>query len=354
VVTETVAPVGLAIVGMGWAGTRQAEAAFELARGIEVVAIVDNDPEFLADRSTVLGIPKTYPRLADALEDPRVEAVSICTPHVLHMEQAITSARAGRHVLVEKPMAMTVADATKMIEAADDSGVVLYVAESECYTPFAERMREIARSGDPIGELTFATMVAGYREPDPRYPGRRSWLTTPGSGGTGTWFLQGIHAVAVFRYVLGEVATIHVREHRTASFRRPDLEATMAAFLILESGLAAHFIHTTETNIPERLRGLQLYGDGGVVVGGRFGGYDQYLTADDQNAAATHHDYPDLGLSEYALELEAFARSVRGIETGPTDGRSERRSLAIIEAGVESVRSGRPVDLLERFPELAT
>ncbi len=345
------------MVGMGWAGTRQVEAAVELGRDVEIVAIVDSDPEYLADRSAVLGIPQTYPTLANALEDPRVEAISICTPHGLHMDQAIAAARAGRHVLVEKPMAMTVVDATRMIRAAEESDVVLFVAESECYMPFAVRMREIVRSGDPIGQITFATMFSGYRQPDPRYPGRRGWLTEPGAGGTGTWFLQGIHAVAALRYVLGEVASVHVHEHRTSSFRRPDLEATMAVFIVLESGLAVHFVHTTETNIPQRMNGLQLYGEGGAVIGGRYGGYDLYLTPGDPQAPqapSTHHEYPDPGLSEYALELAAFARAVRGIEPGSTDGRSERRSLAIIEAGLESARTGRPVDLVERFPELTT
>ncbi len=346
-------PLRLAVIGMGWAGSRQTEAAIELGRDVEVVAVVDNDPAFLAERAIALGVSRAYLNLEAALEDDDVEAVSICTPHALHADQAIAAAQAGRHILVEKPIAMTVADATRMIEAADAAGVVLYVAESECYMPFAVRMREIVQTGDPIGELTFASLISGYRETDPRYPGRREWLTRPELGGTGTWYLQGVHAVAALRYVLGEVASVHVREHRTTTFQRPDLEATMTAFLVLENGLTAHFAQTTETNIPERLRGFQLYGEAGVVIGGRYGGYDQYLTTEDQDAPGTHHAYPDLGFSEYALELEAFARTVRGDEVGPTDGRAERRSLAILEAGAESARTGRPVDLLDRFPELA-
>jgi UDP-N-acetyl-2-amino-2-deoxyglucuronate dehydrogenase len=351
--TERRDPVRIAVVGMGWAGSRQTEAAAELGRDVEVVALVDNDPAFLAERAVALGVSRTYSTLEAALEDPDVEAVSICTPHALHPDQAIAAARAGRHILVEKPMAMTVPDATRMIEAADTAGVVLYVAESECYMPFAVQMREIVQSGEPIGEITFASLISGYRATDPRYPGRREWLTLPELGGTGTWYLQGIHAVAALRFVLGEVASVHVHEHRTTTFQRPDLEATMTAFLVLESGLTAYFVQTTETNIPERLRGFHLYGEGGVVIGGRHGGYDQYLTTNDQDAAGTHHAYPDLGFSEYALELEAFARTVRGDEVGPTDGRAERRSLAILEAGIESARIGRPVDLLARFPELA-
>jgi predicted dehydrogenase len=346
-------PVRLAVVGVGWAGTRQTEAAAELGRDVAVVALVDNDPDFLAERSNALSVPRTYPTLDAALADDEVEAVSICTPHRLHVEQAIAAAQAGRHVLVEKPMAMTVAEATRMIDAADAAGVVLYVAESECYMPYALHLRELVRTREPIGELTFASLISGYRATDPRYPGRREWLTLPELGGTGTWYLQGIHAVAALRFVLGEVVSVHAREHRTPTYQRPDLEATISAFLELESGLTAWLTQTTETNVPRLLRGFQLYGERGVVVGGRHGGYDLYLTEDDQDTSATHHPYADPGLSEYALELADFARAVRGNGMGPTDGRAERRSLAILEAGVESARTGQPIRLVERFPELA-
>jgi predicted dehydrogenase len=345
------APLRLAMVGMGWAGTRQVEAAAELGRDVEVVALVDNDPVFLAERSAALGVERTYATLEAALGDDQVAAVSICTPHALHADQAIAAARAGRHVLVEKPMAMTVADATRMIEAANDAGVVLYVAESECYMPWARVLRGIVQSGEPIGALTFAHLVSGYRAPDPRYPGRRGWLTVPEQGGTGTWYLQGIHAVAALRYVLGEVAVVAAREHRTPSFQRPELEATISASLVLDGGLAVSYTQTTETNIPGHLRGFQLYGERGVVLGSRLAGYELYLTEQDAERPGEHHDYP-VGLSEYALELEAFARTIRTGEPGPTDGRSERRSLAVLEAGVESIRTGSPVVLAERFGEL--
>jgi predicted dehydrogenase len=340
---------------MGWAGSRQVEAARELGRGVEIVAIVDPDQEFLAERSMTLGVSRTYTTLEEALLDPSVEAVSICTPHGLHADQAIVACDAGRHVLVEKPMAMTVSDAHRMVQAAEQANVVMYVAESECYMPFALTMRAIVESREPIGEVTFGGLLSGYREIDPRYPGRREWLTLPELGGTGTWYLQGIHAIAALRFVLGEVASVNVREHRTGTFTRPDLEATMSAFLEMESGISAWFTQTTETNIPTRLRGFQLYGERGVVVGGRHGGYDLYLTEDDQDAALVHQPYPgEDGLSEYALELDAFADTVRGRAVGPTTGRAELWSMAVLEAGLESARARRPIILRDHFPELSS
>jgi len=351
---DAIRPVRIAMVGMGWAGTRQTEAAAELDGEVEVVALVDNDPDFLAERSRALGVERTYGTLEEALRDEEVEAVSLCTPHRLHAPQAHLAIASGRHVLVEKPMAMTVAESHGMVQAAEAAGVTLYVAESECYMPYALTLREIVQSGEPIGQVTFGGLISGYRQTDPRYPGRREWLTLPELGGTGTWFLQGVHAIAALRYVLGEVVSVHVREHRTGTFGRTDLEATMSAFLELENGLGVWFTQTTETNIPMRLRGFQLYGERGVVVSGRLDtGYDLYLTEDDQDAAPVHVPFPEGGLSEYALELRAFAETVRGVALGPTSGRAELGTMAVLEAGVESARTGTPVVLRERFPELA-
>jgi predicted dehydrogenase len=347
-------PLRLAIVGAGWAGSRQADAATELGRDIEIVALVDSDREFLAERAAALRIRRTYDSLDQVLGVDEIDAVSICTPHSLHAEMAIASAGAGKHVLVEKPMAMTVIEAQRMADAADAAGVVLFVAESEVYRPYVRHLRNLVEQRT-IGELTFAALVSGYRAPSPAYPGRRAWLTRPEEGGTGSWFLQGVHALSALRHVLGEVATVFVREHRTASWERPDLEATMSALLVLESGLDVWFVQTTETQVPRAIRGFQLYGERGVIIGGS-DGYEHYRTGDAADGDSPvgqveRHTYPDPGLSAYALELESFARAVRGEPGGPTSGRSEIRTIAILEAGLESAKTGGPVDLRARFPD---
>jgi predicted dehydrogenase len=284
------------------------------------------------------------------LGDPDIDAVSICTPHRLHASMAIAAARAGKHVLVEKPMATNVSDATAMLDAAETAGVHLFVAENQVYEPMPQLLAKFVRTGEHIGEVTFAALVAGYRAPDPRYPGRREWLTRPELGGTGTWMLQGIHTVAQLRYVLGEVATVYIRDHRTLSFSRPDLEATMSGVVELESGVVVWLVQTTETALPSRLRGFQIHGDRGSVIA-HYEGYE--IHRPDLDGGRASCAYPAQPLSSYALELRAFADQVRGRGVGPTTGDSERRTLAVIEAGLESARTGAPIALRSRYPELA-
>jgi len=255
----------IAILGVGWAGARHVEAVRELGRKLTVHCLVDNDPHHLNTEAEQLGIPKTYTDFHDALADPDVDAVSICLPHNLHCPVAIAAAEAGKHVLCEKPIALTMADATRMIDAADAHGVKLYVAENVCYQPMTKFLREIVRSGKFVGELTFASLARGFQAQKYGYPGRRAWLSTPQLGGTGTWMLQGIHTMAQLRFIFGEVETVYMREHHASSFERTDLEGTMSGLLTLASGVNVSVVQTAETRLHGNLKGYRLHGDKGTI-----------------------------------------------------------------------------------------
>ncbi len=120
----------IAIVGVGWAGARHVEAVREPGRPIEVAALVDSDARHLEETAVRFGIGQTYASLEPTLMDEGIDAIDIATPHSLHLEMAVAAAKAGKHVLVEKPMALNVPDATAMISAADANGVKLFVAEN--------------------------------------------------------------------------------------------------------------------------------------------------------------------------------------------------------------------------------
>lgn len=338
------AALRVAIVGVGWAGTRHVEAIGELGRGLVVECLVDADAAFLAERSAHLGIAKTYAAYADALADRSVDAVSICTPHPLHAPQAIAAAEAGKHVLVEKPMAMDVAEATRMIDAAAANGVKLYVAENATYAPMAQRLRQIVRDGEYIGQLVSASVTAGFRAPSYGYPGRRAWLAKPELGGKGTWTLHGIHTVAQMRYVLGEVRSIYALEHKGRAYQRRDVEGTTSCLLTLESGVHVGLVQTPEVKLYGDLGGYVLHGDRGSIRA-----TEAHFSVFNDARDGEEMRYPEEALSSYALEMAAFVDCVeRGVE-GPTSGRMERRSLAVVEAGYESAVRGVPVDLRSRF-----
>ncbi|MBV7332716.1 Gfo/Idh/MocA family oxidoreductase [Chloroflexi bacterium TSY] len=340
----------IAIIGIGWAGKRHVEAIKELDAKMTVAALIDNDAEHLAAAATEWGISTNHVDYTDALSDPTIDAVSICTPHPLHCPMALAAAEAGKHILVEKPMALTVADATRMIEAANAHGIKLYVAENASYTPMTHFLRDVIQRGEPIGQLTSASVQAGFRAPNFGYPGRRAWLTTLDAGGTGTWMLHGIHTVAQMRTIFGEFATVYMQEHKTDSFERTDLEGTMNGLLTLESGVAVSILQTSESKLYGDLGGYTLHGEKGSIHASKHG--YRLFNAETGDAGSEIQPYPPAALSDYALEMNAFADYVNNIAVGPTTGMSERRSLAIVQAGYESAASGRAIHLAERFGNL--
>ena len=341
----------MAILGVGWAGQRQIHAVRELNRKVTIECAVDNDPAFLEDQARTLGIDKTYTDYRHALNDPDVDAVSICLPHDLHHTVATDAAAAGKHILCEKPIAITVAQATDMIRTAHAHRVKLYVAENAVYTARAKLLHQLVRQGKYIGNLTSALKIAGFAAQAYGYPGRRAWLASRDRGGGGTWILHGIHSMAELRFVLGEVQVVYIQEHHAPSFQRTDLEATMSGLLTMAGGIHVFVLQTAETRLPGNVGGYIIHGDQGTIRAGKdhVEVFSSRIESDKQPLVL---QYPPQELSDYAQEIEAFADYVTGASVGPTTAHSERRTLAIIQAGYESAQTGQPIDLKQRFGDL--
>ncbi|MFW5737857.1 MAG: Gfo/Idh/MocA family protein [Spirochaetota bacterium] len=331
--------VRIAVVGVGWAGSRHAQAAQELKARVSITALVDDDDEHLRAVASDLGSDaKLVSALDEVLDDGEIDAVSICTPHALHAPQAIRALEAGKHVLVEKPMATSVAEADRMLAAADANDRRLYVAESAVYEPLTCAVRELLEAR-AIGAPLAASFAQGFRAPDFGYDGRRRWLTVPELGGTGTWMLHGVHSVARIRHVFGEITTVYLAEHHGESFRRADLEATMTGVLTTTGGLAVSILQSCEAQVPPAFAGFVVHGESGSVHA--HGEVIDILRPDGVERRNVSADGP----SAFVRELEAFADYVETGRAGPTTGAGERQSLAVVEAGYESARSGRSVEV---------
>jgi len=326
----------IGVVGAGWAGTRQIEAVAELGPDVEVIALVDPDIEHarvVADRFSIGSVHTDYRSI---LSDDTIDALSVCTPHDSHREIAVAAAEAGKHVLCEKPLALSVEDGVEMNEVAERHGITLFVAENECYTELARFLTSSV--SELVGEVLHVSVRSGFRSPDFGYAGRRAWLTQPEHGGTDTWMLQGIHTVAQIRFAFGEIEQVFMSSHSGASFRRGDLDASMTGTLVLEDGIAINLIQTSEIDFGD-LRTYDIYGsEGSITVNSK-----SYRVLGSEKELSV--PFPPNGLSSYAREIRAFVANVRGEESGPTTGRSELRSLAVVQAGYQSARDRSVVSL---------
>ncbi len=143
----------------------------------------------------------------EALERADVDAVDVCTPNAMHAEVAIAAAEAGKHVLVEKPIATSLTEADAMIAAAEAMGVVLMTAQNGRYAPAMQAAAQLVRSGG-LGELTCVEAYLAHGGPSLWAP-QASWFYARGESGGGSLIDLGVHAADNVRAVTGdEFATV--------------------------------------------------------------------------------------------------------------------------------------------------
>ncbi len=180
---------------------------------------------------------RAYGDVASLVADAGVDAVYIATPHGLHAEHAIQAARAGKHVLVEKPMAMTLAEADAMIAAARDARVALVVGHSHSFDAPVLRARELIDAG-AIGRVR---MIAAQYYTDFVYRLRRPEELAPEGGGA-IWS-QAAHQVDIVRLLAGARATT-VRAYAGAFDRERPLEGAYGALLGFDGGAFASLVYS--------------------------------------------------------------------------------------------------------------
>lgn len=340
----------LIVAGVGWAGEHHLMAVRELeadGRDVRVAALVDVDEQHVRTIGDKYGAKATYTELPAALEaHPEAEGVILATPHNAHRSGTEQAAAAGRHVLVEKPMALTLEDADAMIAACGEAGTTLMVAESVRYGPRMTAVRGVLEAGK-IGRP-----LSGYVNFIPRghktfeYPGRRAWLGRPEEGGSGIWMLNGIHVMSAARMIFGDVVRIDARTVRSKEFCS-DVEATVVALLDFDTDAVATLTVSAELHGYRRFSDMVVFGSRGTLqLNWRRGEALKVYSEDGPSEEI------DCGAGEegrvpvsFVRELEEFLCAVEEGREPYTSGRQERNSLAAILAGYRSIDEFRPMQV---------
>jgi predicted dehydrogenase len=151
---STLADVGAAVIGTGFIGTVHVEALRRI--GVDVRGVLGSTPERGAARATALNVGRAYASLDEILADPTVDVVHVTSPNHLHVPQASTILGAGKHVVCEKPLAMTAVESAGLVEQAGSSGLVNAVNFNIRFYPLHQHMREVVADGG-LGEVRFVT-----------------------------------------------------------------------------------------------------------------------------------------------------------------------------------------------------
>lgn len=221
-------PVSVAVIGCGWAGARHAKAFAN--HGAIIRWAVDLD----ANRAGIVAQVQAGTRIGadyhEALADPELDAVVICLPHNLHGPVAIAAATAGKHILCEKPIAASLAEADAMIAAAKRAGVVLMVAENEVFSPLYRRVRDLV-AADAIGKPALIQMLRGcYLEES--FTKERPWFLDAKVAAGGMMMSGGVHDFEKLRMIIGEIAAVSAKRapQRFAQMEGDDTSIAMLRF----------------------------------------------------------------------------------------------------------------------------
>jgi len=183
------------VIGIGDIVTRRVIPAIQAEPRSRLYGLVTREPAKAAPYNT-----RVFATLDEALKDPAVEAVYVGTPVFLHAPQTIQSLRAGRHVLCEKPMAMSEAEASAMVEAGDETGRTYGVAYYRRFYPKVLRAKQLLEAGvigkPVLAELTNHMWFDGT--------GNRSWLFDPAKAGGGPLFDIASHRIDVLNFLFGQ------------------------------------------------------------------------------------------------------------------------------------------------------
>jgi predicted dehydrogenase len=251
--------VGWGLVGCGDIARKRVAPALRELDNCELVAVSRADAARAESFAKEFGAKRWHSDWHRLIEDTEVEAVYIATPVHLHAEQAVGALEAGKHVLCEKPMALTVAECKRMNAAAEANGVLLGVAYYRRFYPAVERVREILESGE-IGVPVVAQANAFERfDPAPEHP--RRWLLNRRQSGGGPMFDFGCHRIEVLVNLLGDVKAVRALAGNVL-FER-EVEDTACAVLKFERGTQAVLSVTHAAREPQDT--LEIFGGEGSI-----------------------------------------------------------------------------------------
>ncbi len=339
--------IRIAIVGCGRIAKRHAEllGTGQIA-GARLVAVCDSVAERAQAFAAKYDVPG-YSSLAELLAQSDAQVIVVLTPSGSHAALAIEVAQARRHIVVEKPMALTLDDADAMIRAADEAGVRLFVVKQNRFNVPVVKAREALDAGR-FGQLVLGTVRVRWCR-DQSYYDNDSWRGTWAQDG-GVIANQASHHVDMLGWFMGPVESVHARWSR--SLVTIEAEDTCVATLKFRNG-ALGIVEATGATRPKDLEGsLSVLGAGGTVEIGGFAvnkiRHWNFVEATPEDAEVMDR-YSVNPPNVYGFGHQAYYEHVvdclANDKPALVDGREGRHSLELVAALYESMASGQEVAL---------
>ncbi|MBE7176784.1 MAG: Gfo/Idh/MocA family oxidoreductase [Mucilaginibacter polytrichastri] len=340
----------VALLGAGFISDIHVESYQRFVPDAEVVAVYARDAEKARAFAEKHHIPNHYSSLDEIISRPDCDVVDICLPNFLHHEATLKAAAAGKHIIIEKPLAVTLQQADEMIAACKNAGVKLMYAEELCFAPKYERARQLVAEG-AIGEIYMLKQSEKHSGP------HSDWFYDVNLSGGGVLMDMGCHAMAWFSWVLGKdvkpksvLASMSTVLHKA----RTQGEDNSVVIVEFENGVTC-----VAENSWAKHGGMddksEFHGLGGVIYSDLFlgnssmtyskNGYGYAMEKTDTTQGWSFTIFEEVFNQGYPHELEHFISCVRNNTEPKVTGEDGRRALELIYAAYASAGEGKKIAL---------
>lgn len=333
------------IIGAGKIAPNYAE-AINLHKEATLFAVCDKNSLNGEHFARTYGVKKVFTEFTDLLQDSSVDVVCICTPSGMHAEMAVQAMQAGKHVIIEKPIALTLEDTDRVIEAAQNYGVKATVAFQKRFNPAIVQTKLAVDKGS-FGKMMHAnTAVRWYR--DQNYYDQDPWRGTASMDG-GALMNQCIHNIDLLRWMMGPVKKI---SGLTATRRHNiEMEDVGVSILEFESGALGIIEGSTAIYPADLEASLSIFGNKGTaIVGGKYVDeiktWQFYQEAAKETPTATSCSQPDTvhGEGHFYL-IHDMVKAIKEDKQPSISLQDGRNALEIILAIYESSETGNSIHI---------
>lgn len=326
--------LGIALVGLGNYAKGQLEPALLETGLCRLTGIVTGTPSKAAAwtkrHPQLKGHVYNYENFDRIAEDDAIDIIYVVLPNSMHAEFVIRAAKAGKHVITEKPMATSVAEAQSMIDACDAAGVKLSVGYRCQFEP--HNMEAIRLGQEQVfGPVKMMETEFGFRIGDPN-----QWRLKHALAGGGALMDVGVYAIQAARYVTGqEPVRVTAQEYKTDPVKFAEVDETITWQLTFPDGAMAN---STTSYIASTQRLYAAAEEGWFEVNPAYS-YSGIKGRTSRNAM----EFPQI--NQQAAQMDAFADCVINDRQSKVDGHEGLRDMKVIEAIYESIKTGAPVSI---------
>ena len=326
-----------ASIGLGWWGGEHAAALQGKSNLLRIAACHTDSGDSAGDAAQMRDFAERYDarpfaRFDELLADRTVDAVIITTPHSLHVPQIIAAAEAGKHVFVEKPLALSVESGRRALDACRKAGVVLAVGHNRRYMNALAAIKNLVEDG-ALGTILHAE--AHFSWPGGLTYPEGYWRADPAEAPAGAMTATCIHMIDSFAHLLGPIDRVIAAysKHRAVPLGIDDTTSLLVEFASGPTGYIGGTLAAPD------MTSLNLYGHAASIYAGID---EEQVTFHPANGAREALAIEPVASAEtLRLELEEFARAAAGQGRFRIDPEDALRNIAVMEAAIEAARSGR-------------